>query len=195
MPLLRKLRRLLRRRKGLLALGMIFMALATLAWTLSVADEADERQSKDEETVQVMADEPFVLVLETNYLCGTQTEIKQFEDEQTLQAWVDTQDVPWQLVEKKDRTYVMVHEVKDDLAPVCKEEGYFGLSEDGVLTIYQGPPTENQVIQTFFRIDTERLESKLPASEIHTLQEGIRIRDVADYRQVLSMYEEFAIGY
>lgn len=195
MSLLKKLRKWLRQKKGLLAIGLILLSI-TIAASMSKLMTESPSITIDDEIMDVMATtKPVSLILETHYLCGTETEHLQFHSNEDLQHWLDQQRQSWQIADKTGNTIILVREVDDDLAPLCKNEGYFGLSADGILTLYQGPPVENQVIQTFFRIDTQLLESKLPQSEILSLKSGIRISDVNEYLSVLSTYGEFATEY
>jgi len=69
---------------------------------------------------------------------------------------------------------------------------YIGLSEQNVLTLYQGPPEYNQVIETFFRIDTDRLKTERPLRELEQLKAGIEVKTAEDYEAVLNMFRPFA---
>lgn len=71
---------------------------------------------------------------------------------------------------------------------------YIGLSEQGVLTLFQGPPEHNQVIETFFRIDTDRLKTELPLSELEKLKAGIMVASPEEYEAILATYKPFAAG-
>jgi forespore regulator of the sigma-K checkpoint len=135
------------------------------------------------------------LILQTNYICGTEIGIKQFDHARDMEEWLNAQNHSWKIESRSDSEYSVTRDVVNDLSPLCKKEGYFGLSEEGVLTMFQGPPTDNQVIQTFFRIDTQLLESKLPQEKMGSLRKGIRIHSVDEYLNVLSTFEEFAAEY
>ena len=78
--------------------------------------------------------------------------------------------------------------------PPASERLYIGLSEQGVLTLFQGPPEQNQVIETFFRIDTDRLKTGLDMSELEKLKAGIEISSQEEYEAVLATYRPFAAG-
>jgi forespore regulator of the sigma-K checkpoint len=223
----RKIRRWLKQRRRMIALGCTMLAVLVAVWggqlissSITPADDdlwsiaqkdgfesaaqsevpssresLPERSSEAErssDAAPAMAAEPVTLLVETKYLCGTETEFKQFEDIQTVQQWLTSAGADTTVKEQSDHTVVVVREVLDDLAPICKEEGYFGLSEEGILTLYQGPPHEKRVIETFYRIDTRKLESMKTPSQEEGLQEGIRIQDVADYWDVLSRYGQYA---
>ncbi|HJV44289.1 MAG TPA: BofC C-terminal domain-containing protein [Bacillota bacterium] len=129
------------------------------------------------------------LILQKSYICGA-------DEEQTLKKNVASSDQllqeyhDWQLVSHQENKYIFRTKIQD-LAPICKEKGYFGLSGQNILTLFEGPPEENKVIQTFFQIDTKKFESSLP-NELGFLNKGIRIKDLAEYNSILSTYEEYA---
>ncbi|MEW9667234.1 BofC C-terminal domain-containing protein [Ammoniphilus sp. 3BR4] len=145
--------------------------------------------SKDPEAVQVLAREEVKLVLKKTYVCGTETEEKITRMVPSIdQLFIDFAD--WELVSNDGNEFVFKKFVQD-LGPLCQENGYFGLSEDGTLTLFEGPPKEQKVIQTFFHIDTEKLESSLQ-NDLALLREGIRIHDLAEYNSILSTYGEYS---
>lgn len=137
MPWLRKLRRWLRTKKGLLAIGSVIFVCTVLI--IGVAgNEQEVNQTQAEYAESVLAQEIEIL---------------------------DSDDY------------------------------YFGLSAEGVLTIYQGPPDDDHVIQTFFRIDTERLKARMSADEVASLQKGIQVHDMEEYKSVLATYNQFSTEY
>lgn len=197
MSILKKIQKLLRRYRGLLAVGIILLVIAALfslgfSYMVVVTGDLFKSDVKQEEAIDVLSKQPIRLVLKTHYICGMQTEIKEFNNVKEMDQWVRSQPTGWGLESKSDEEVIMRREVLTDLSPLCKNEGYFGLSTEGVLTLFQGPPGDNKVIQTFFRIDTGRLESKIPDEEIGSLRRGIRIHTVDEYWSVLSTYGEFA---
>lgn len=70
---------------------------------------------------------------------------------------------------------------------------YFGLDDDGNLSLFEGLPSEKKVVRSFFQLDIEYLESSLPQEIIDQLHEGIQITDYAQYNSVLSTFSEYAI--
>lgn len=200
MSILERIKKLLRRYRGMLALGGLFLILLlSLTWgynNFSTHPDQGNREENIEEAIDVMSSQPVELILETKYLCGTETEVKEFEHMQALEGWMQTQEeYDWEFVEKQDGSFRIIREVYDDLSPLCKKEGYFGISGDGKLTIFQGPPAENQVIESFFRLDTDLLDVRLPKTEINLLRRGIRVENVSEYLSILSTYGEFATEY
>ncbi|WP_249179094.1 BofC C-terminal domain-containing protein [Brevibacillus sp. NL20B1] len=138
---------------------------------------------------QETVNKPYQLVLARTYLCGVKDEeIKQVPHEQLAQALVAYSG--WEII-ASDPAKLILYKRENDLAPSCKANGYFGLSPDGVLTLFNGLPAEQQVVQTFYRIDTAKMETKLTKDKLESLKRGIRVRDLAEYNSVLSTYSEF----
>ncbi|WP_026689088.1 BofC C-terminal domain-containing protein [Alteribacter aurantiacus] len=93
----------------------------------------------------------------------------------------------WQLVGQSSDKVVFKQDV-NDISPLLKLNGYFGLSEEGTLSIFNGKPEENDVIQSFFQINTDRLKSQ---SETE-LRNGIPVSSKDQYLDVIQMYEKYA---
>jgi forespore regulator of the sigma-K checkpoint len=90
-----------------------------------------------------------------------------------------------------------VHFVKtiEDLSPRCKENAYFGMDKGGNLSLFEGVPRvgDSNVIQTFFQLNIEHLESSLPRDAIKELYRGIQVRDLSEYNSVLSTFSDYAV--
>lgn len=86
-----------------------------------------------------------------------------------------------------------VTETIDDLSPDCRGSAQFGLDAEGRLHLYDGSPSEDKVIRTFFQLDVELMESSLPPEAIQELRAGIRIEDMAQYNSVLSTFSDFSV--
>lgn len=78
----------------------------------------------------------------------------------------------------------------NDISPLLKSNGFFGITEDGTLSIFDGRPDENKVIHSFFQIDVQKLETKRQME----LQEGIRIRTKDTYIQVIQAFQPYSIS-
>ncbi|MBY9082629.1 BofC C-terminal domain-containing protein [Paenibacillus sp. HN-1] len=80
----------------------------------------------------------------------------------------------------------------NDLSPDCKREAYIGIDQGGNLTLFKGPPKQEEVLKTFFQIDIGTMKSSLPEKVWKQLQGGIRIQDMEEYNSVLSTFSDFA---
>ncbi|MDT3426670.1 forespore regulator of the sigma-K checkpoint [Paenibacillus forsythiae] len=80
----------------------------------------------------------------------------------------------------------------NDLSPSCKKEAYIGLDNEGNLTLFKGPPKQEEALKTFFQIDIGTMKSALPEKVWSQLQGGIRVQDIDEYNSVLSTFSDYA---
>lgn len=80
----------------------------------------------------------------------------------------------------------------DDLSPACKKNAYMGVDEQGNLTLFKGPPADEEVLKTFFQMDIGTMKSSLPDHIWKQLQDGIRIQDIEEYNSVLSTFSDYS---
>lgn len=136
---------------------------------------------------------PRVVHLKTTYLCGE--EIVTFSGKKT----------PGELGELIDRHPeaaawigrggdVWLSERVDDLSPDCKRDAYIGVNGQGQLSLFKGPPEQEEVIRTFFQMDMGSMKSSLPEEVWKELQRGIRVKDADEYNSVLSTFSDYAVG-
>ncbi|OOE05709.1 Forespore regulator of the sigma-K checkpoint, BofC [Anoxybacillus kestanbolensis] len=125
------------------------------------------------------------IILETVYMDGeVGEEIREETVTSMKDIWNKYKD--WHLINMDDEQIVFQRYV-DDLSPLTKA-GYFGLTEDGTLSIFEGKPGESsRVIQSFFQIDVKKLESH----EREKLKKGISVRSKRNYERVIEAYKPF----
>lgn len=99
--------------------------------------------------------------------------------------WAEYEE--WDLVDQDDVQVVFQQKV-DDISPLLKINGYFGISEEGILNIYDGNPSDDKVIQSFFQINMKELKSQ----QHQELQKGIPILSRDRYEEVLKTYKKYA---
>ncbi|WNS43640.1 BofC C-terminal domain-containing protein [Paenibacillus sp. MMS20-IR301] len=80
----------------------------------------------------------------------------------------------------------------EDLSPLTKKEAYFGVDEQGNLTLFKGRPESEKVMKTFFQLDMGSMKSSLPADIWEQLHQGIRVQDMEEYNSVLSTFSDYA---
>lgn len=80
----------------------------------------------------------------------------------------------------------------NDLSPLTKKDACFGIDASGNLTLFKGPPGEDQVLRTFFQMDMGSMKSSLPEEILKQLHEGIRVQDIEEYNSVLSTFSDYA---
>jgi forespore regulator of the sigma-K checkpoint len=128
------------------------------------------------------------IILQQQYLDG---EVSQETKEETVASmkdiWKKYKD--WQLVNMDDRTIVFRKTV-NDISPLLKANGYFGITEDGTLSIFEGEPAHStRIIQSFFQIDVKKLESR----QHQQLKKGIRVVSKSQYKDIIETYRHFAL--
>ncbi|KON86911.1 regulator [Sporosarcina globispora] len=128
------------------------------------------------------------VILEREYLDG---EVSQEMIEETIWTLEDfwAKYDQWQLVDM-DKDYVVFRRQMDDISPLLKANGYFGVTEDGTLTIFNGRPQRTNIIQSFFQIDLGKLES----TKCQELKKGIPIMTKDRYVEVLETFKSYSTG-
>lgn len=167
------------KKKSLYFSVLIFTIFIILSTMSVIGAEKDVQVKPKVQTVEV--------VLQTHYLDGEVSEEIVLEEIWSMEDfWSFYGD--WQLVDQNEKRVIFKKEL-NDISPLLKVNGYFGLSEDGTLNIYNGKPEQNEVIQSFFQVNTSRLKSHLHEK----LKEGIPISTKDNYFDVLKMCEQYAI--
>nr|WP_028402918.1 BofC C-terminal domain-containing protein [Ectobacillus panaciterrae] len=132
-------------------------------------------------------DPSVTIILQRTYLDGEVSEEifteKTTSLEATLQKYQD-----WQLVDRDD-VQLVLHKRVDDISPLLKTSGYFGVSKEGVLQIFKGIPDARNVIHSFFQLDMRKLESY----KRQQLERGIRIKSKERYVEVLETMKNYSV--
>lgn len=126
------------------------------------------------------------VVLERNYLDGEVSEEVVEEKVYSLENFWSKYD-QWKLKKINESQVVFSRQV-DDISPLLKANGYFGITDKGVLTIFNGKPGHSRIIQSFFQIDIKKLESRKQAELIH----GIPIKTKDHYVEVLETFKPYS---
>lgn len=170
----------------LLVLSLFFVVggLSLSSYVKANDKEVDNKDSSAE-TVDLVKREPLTLqvTLQKHYMDGKVLEESYKETIGSMQDFWSYYH-GWQVVEQKEGEIIFKKHVQD-ISPYLKENGYFGLS-NGILTIFEGQPESEQVIQSFYQIDTSELESY----QAKQLQKGIKIDSKEVYEYVLEAYRE-----
>ncbi|WP_078552655.1 intercompartmental signaling factor BofC [Bacillus alkalicellulosilyticus] len=149
--------------------------------------ENKETVNVNQEAFEVMAPKTVEVVLERVYLDG---EISEEVVQETIWSmedfWAFYAD--WTLLDQNESRVTFQQEV-NDISPLLKINGYFGISEEGILNIYDGHPNHEKVIQSFFQINTNKLQSH----QHHELKEGIPVLSRENFQEVLKTFERYAV--
>jgi forespore regulator of the sigma-K checkpoint len=157
----------------------------------------EEKQAADRENVQqsetgdlpadVVSAHTVTVKLERVYLDG---EISEEIVQETIWSMEDfwAAYADWQLIDMTEDEVVFQKQV-DDISPLLKTNGYFGISENGVLSIFNGKPGQAEIIQSFFQIDVEKLES----NSHETLMKGIPVKSKQKFEEVLESFKQYSV--
>jgi forespore regulator of the sigma-K checkpoint len=129
--------------------------------------------------------------LQTVFVCGEETQQLGVWSSSELQA-AHKKHPNW-LIRMNEPGKVTFIQHVEDLSPDCKAQAYFGMDEDGSLSLFNGVPGKDNVIRTFFQLNIDYLESSLPKETVKELRDGIRVTDMAEYNSVLSTFSEYAV--
>lgn len=128
------------------------------------------------------------VILEKVYLDG---EVSEEIKEETIWSMEDfwAEYSTWQLIDQDEEQIIFQKNI-DDISPLLKANGYFGITKDDVLTIYNGHPKADKVIQSFFQIDVDKLESH----QHEELKNGIPILSKDKYVEVLEVFKSYSLS-
>lgn len=147
---------------------------------ISLTAQAHSSNVENEEEIQPHT---VTVVLERVYLDGETSKEYVVEPIWSMEDfWAKYAD--WQLIDMNELEITFRQEV-DDISPLLKANGYFGVTKDGNLSIFNGQPEQSNIIHTFFQIDMEKLESK----KHEELKKGIPIRDKDHFVEVLETFK------
>ncbi|MBN8191105.1 intercompartmental signaling factor BofC [Bacillus sp. NTK074B] len=155
----------------------------------------EEKQAADGSSLETLNETPaevasahtVTVILERVYLDGeVSEEILQETIWSMEDFWAAYDD--WQLMDMTEEQIVFQKKV-DDISPLLKTNGYFGISDNGVLSIFNGKPGQAEIIQSFFQIDVEKLESK----RHDDLVKGIPIKSKHEYEEVLEQFKAYSV--
>lgn len=128
------------------------------------------------------------IVLERIYLDGEVSEEVVQEKIGSLENFWSKYD-QWK-VKKINKSQIIFTKEIDDISPLLKANGYFGITDTGVLTIFNGKPDRSNIIQSFFQIDVKKLESQ----KQQELIDGIPIKTKDHFVQVLETFKPYSRG-
>ncbi|MCU9613997.1 intercompartmental signaling factor BofC [Caldibacillus lycopersici] len=163
---------------------LLFAAILDLFFFNPLGDPHTFAKS-DADSNQV-SEQQLTVVLQIAYLDGeVQEEIITENIYAMDELWKQYKD--WKLVDI-NADHVVLKKYVDDISPLLKANGYFGLTENGTLSIFNGKPEEMQIIHTFFQLDMEKLES----TKQDQLKTGIPVRTKNDFQKVLNAFKPYS---
>ncbi|UOQ46266.1 intercompartmental signaling factor BofC [Halobacillus salinarum] len=158
--------------------------------TLSGKDVSKQRpvvvKSHEEAVETLVQQEPLHIkvVLKEHYKDGV---IETTTKNETIWSMMDfwSSYGGWTVVDQTLDQVVFKRQV-NDISPLTKREGYFGLNDKGELAVFYGSPEDGKVIESFKPIPIKPLETKRKTE----LQDGIKINNLKHFKQVLNQYTD-----
>lgn len=170
--------------KGILKFQLLLIGVIAVVFMVNMT-ETVAIQEAEPEVFEVMSPQKINVILERVYLDGEKSEERVQETILSMEDfWAFYQD--WDLIDQNKNEMIFRKEVKD-ISPLLKINGYFGITDDGVLSIYEGTPNQEKVIQSFFRLDTSKLKSKQHSD----LEKGIPVQNLKNYEEVLQVLGQY----
>lgn len=172
-------------RLGLALVTVVLFMSIGMAPGIVLTGFAEQMENHQEQ--QKSEPQQLTIILERIYLDGEISEEVVQDSYWSIENFWTKYD-QWQLIEMDESTMVFRKEV-DDISPLLKANGYFGITDDGVLTIFNGRPDRSRIIQSFFQIDVKKLESK----KQDELIQGIPIKTKDRYVEVLETFKPYSM--
>ncbi|MCZ0702374.1 forespore regulator of the sigma-K checkpoint [Natronobacillus azotifigens] len=185
------------RRKRFIMLAIAILGLFILISLNPVDEDLEKVEEKSENEIETAAaidienqnnpDDLAVIevILQEQYIDG-RMETKIIEE--TISAmedfWSEYSD--YQLIDQKVGQLTFRKQI-DDVSTYLKKVGHFGLYDD-TLTIFEGEPEYEQVIQSFYHID----KNELTKEDIERLNNGIKIDSKETYQQTLEVFRSYS---
>ncbi|WP_040207820.1 intercompartmental signaling factor BofC [Neobacillus jeddahensis] len=172
-------------RSGLAVFAVIlFMFIGRVPGMMIIGSAAQQDNLQIQQETQPLN---VTVILERIYLDGEISQEVVHETSWSRESFWAKYD-QWQLIDIDESTFVFRKQV-DDISPLLKANGFFGVTEDGVLTIFNGRPGQSRIIQSFFQIDIKKLES----NKQEELFQGIPIKSKDHYVKVLETFKSYSI--
>lgn len=169
-------------------LFLIVVLVSAAVLDLFFFTDSPDKKAEAEETITAdeLEKQQMKVILQLFYLDGEVKEEIVTEDSSNMEElWSEYKD--WKLVDINTE-HVVFKKYIDDISPVLKANGYFGLAENGTLAIFNGKPDSSKVIQSFYQIDMEKLEAKKQKE----LLKGIPVRDKSNFQKVLDAFKPYS---
>lgn len=170
------------RLRGIYAI-LLLLGITMVSVGFWQSTSAKKEEPLQEDAYEVMSPKTMDVVLQRVYLDGEMSEEVIKETVGTMEEFLQSYE-GWTLIEQSENQVILRKEV-DDISPMLKINGYFGLTKDDILSIFEGEPNEENVIQSFFQIDTKKLKS----ADHEQLKKGIRVESVQQYKKVIEAFE------
>ena len=173
---------------------IVFVCVIVLSVFYSYLLQDDREQVKENKTnsqpksIEVATNpKNKTIILERVYIDGEVSEEILKENVDTIEE-IKGKYQNWNIIQMDEEQIVLQKKV-NDISPLLKANGYFGISDNGIISIFNGKPKKADIIQSFFQIDIKKLEGK----KQEELKKGIPIKSKEDYDKVLKALKPYSI--
>jgi forespore regulator of the sigma-K checkpoint len=168
------------KKRWVIPITAILLLMITSFQVLATNDEKNDKPVWEREPLKLQ------VVLQTHYLDGSLEEESKEVTVWSLQDfWAGYKD--WKVIEQEEGK-VVFRKYVEDLSPTVKQNGYIGINENNVLSIFNGKPVNNEVIKAFYEIDVGKLESY----RMDQLKSGIKVDKKSTFKDVMKTYRAYA---
>lgn len=176
------------RRISLLILVLMVPSIVTSAHVKPSTTQPIQEQKKTENAFHITGPKVLSVHLKKVYLDGFKTEKVVKEPVLSMEDfWNEYRQ--WQLV-KQTNDAIYFQKNINDISPVSKAAGIFGIDNQHTLTIFKGSPNDAHIIQTFFQLDLDALEAKMQTE----LKHGIPVQSKEHFQQVIDMLRKYQLS-
>lgn len=169
---------------GIFALGAFYISFLQDD-SEHVKDSKTTREPKSIEVSSTPSKK--TVILERVYVDGEVSEEILYENVHNIHS-VKNKYRDWQIVQMDEEQIVLQKKI-NDISPILKANGYFGITDDGTISIFNGKPINADIIQSFFQIDIKKLEGK----KHEELKKGIPIKSKEEFDKVLETLKPYSI--
>ena len=160
---------------------LIFVCLVALL----IPAQTETMAAHNNSTHHSSTNKGITIILHKVYINGEVIEEIYINQHKTL-AQVKKEFKGWKVIEENDDQIVLMKKI-NDLSPTLKSKGYLGINSKGMLNLYIGTPSGNNIIESFFQIDTNKLE----VNKQKQLEKGIKISTKDHYDYLLHYLKEY----
>lgn len=197
--LIKQLRKQLKSGKRRLTLGLVLLTL-TVAYlgmenlnSPSSLEVMALPQTKQQQVLDQINKSPNAhrVFAQKVYVCGQ--ELAEIGKLNANQITIYSKEHPLEQVKLTDEGQVYFTQQIEDISAACKQNSFFGLDKKGGLSLFEGPPSDEKIIRTFFQLNVEHLKTSMPPGTYDQLKQGISISDLEEYNSVISTFSDYAV--
>lgn len=168
--------RIMRKRHCILFITLLLIGIVMMGGSIQSVTATTEKLNEGQK----------VVILERHYLDGDMSE--EIIIEELTYSEIRKKYMDWSFV-LMNEDHIKFKKLVNDISPLLKSNGFFGITKDGTLSIFNGKPNDENIIHSFFQIDLGKLETRTQEQ----LVRGIPVRTKEEFIQVLEAFKPFSL--